>query len=268
MTMKMNELLSAVFAGACLLAASVSAAPAESVAPAAVNPCAVPTPYPAGDWRVAYHDVIMQIDFSTWGKNVVLLGDSMMQLWDYHDQYPNGSKVIAEFSQRYPQVKLYRSLGVSGDRPEHTLWLLTEGDLLRTIRDPKVIVLMVGINAINAGSSAGEVAGGVAAIVEILRQLRPNAKILLMGIWPCWQRSAKWDEIADADARIAKLADGKNVFYAYFGDQFLAENGELNGELIRDGIHPSEAGYRRWAELMFPILDSLITTGAMPEKAN
>ena len=229
------------------------------------NPCAIPTPYPAKDWRNDQFAAWSKIDYSTWGKNVVFLGDSITQMWNPHPTYPNGAAVLQAYSQKYPRVQPH-SLGMSSDEPQNTLWLITEGNLLRTFPAPRVIVLMVGINSLNRGHSPEQVAGGINNVSTVLRKIRPESKILLLGIWPCWDAKAPIrPKIRQTNQLIGAFADHRNVFFLDFGNRYVTAAGEPNPELLRDGIHPSEKGYALWAQVMFPYLDDLIQTGGEGE---
>ena len=227
------------------------------------NPCATPTPYPEKDWRVKAYEETIKIDFSGWGKNIVFLGDSITHGWNWLPGYPdgNGAKVMKEYSEKYPGVRPY-SLGVSSDEPQNTLWLITEGDILKTFKAPKVIVLMIGINSLNKKKTPEQVGGGIKTIITYLRKIRPDAKILLLGILPCWDAKAPVrEQIKNTNQLVRSFADNKDVFYLEFGEKVLKPDGNMNPELSYDAIHLTCKGYEVWAETMFPYLDDLVKTG-------
>ena len=231
------------------------------------NPCAIPVPYAADDWRKRQFEDTKKTDFSGWGKNVVFLGDSITHGWNNLPAYPNGhgARVLKAYTEKYPRVRPY-SLGMSSDEPQNTLWQLTAGDLLQSFKSPNAIVLMIGINSLNKKKTPEQVAGGINAIVSYLRVIRPNAKILLLGILPCWGPEAPVrEEIKKANRLIHAFADAKNIFYLGFGDKLLTADGNLDPELSYDAIHLTEKGYERWAQIMFPYLDDLVKTGGTGE---
>ena len=87
------------------------------------------------------------------------------------------------------------------------------------------------------------------AIVMELRKQKPDMKILVLGIFP---RSAKptdaiRDKIKTANATIAKLDDGKQVFYKDIGEKFLEKDGTLEKKVMPDLLHLSPEGYDIWA---------------------
>ena len=149
---------------------------------------------------------------------VMFLGDSITQGWD------SGGKAVwdREFTKLQPI-----NLGVSGDRTEHVLWRLEQGayDKLR----PDVIVLMIGTN--NTGHRMDPpqlIADGVLAIVDQLKLRFPEAKIVLLAIFP---RGANADDAMRkqneaTNALISKLEQRK-VELKESGRRILGELGLL-----------------------------------------
>ena len=54
------------------------------------------------------------------------------------------------------------------------------------------------------------------------------------------------------------MADNRQVFYMDIGDRFLAPDGTLPVDVMPDGLHPNEKGYRIWAEAMAPRVKELM----------
>jgi lysophospholipase L1-like esterase len=109
-------------------------------------------------------------------------------------------------------------------------------------------MLMIGTN--NTGrNTAGEIAEGIGAVVLQLRRDFPQAKILLLAVFP---RGAANDPvretIADINRRIAKLHDGTSVHYLDIGAKFLDAQGNIPLDVMGDGLHPGPKGYEIWAE--------------------
>ena len=121
---------------------------------------------------------------------------------------------------------------------------------------PKAVVLMIGTNNTGlerdgktARNTPAEAAIGVTAIVKKLRAKFPEAKILLLAVFP---RGEKPDhpqrkQVAEINAAIAKLDDGRNVRYLDIGQMFLAPDGTLPKDIMPDFLHPNEKGYEIWA---------------------
>jgi hypothetical protein len=110
-------------------------------------------------------------------------------------------------------------------------------------------MLMIGTN--NTGTNtAPEIAEGIGAVVLEMRHDFPDAKILLLAIFP---RSTPGDpvrdKIAEVNRVIAKLDDQKHVFYMDIGAKFLDEQGAFLPNAFRaDNLHPQAKGYDIWGE--------------------
>src|SRR4029079_6765500 len=99
-------------------------------------------------------------------------------------------------------------------------------------------------------NTAPEIAEGVGAVVLEMRRDFPDARILLLGIFP---RSTPLDpirdKIAEANRFIARLDDQKHVFYLDIGPKFLDEKGFLLPDSFRvDNLHPTAKGYDIWGQ--------------------
>src|SRR5205807_2434444 len=113
------------------------------------------------------------------------------------------------------------NFGIGGDRTEHVLWRLQNGELEGI--NPKVAVLMIGTN--NTGSNSVEqIADGIKAIVAEIHHQKPHTKILLLGVFPRSPKAADpvRQKIKDVNNIIATLDDGgKTVRYLDIGAKFL-----------------------------------------------
>ena len=58
---------------------------------------------------------------------------------------------------------------------------------------------------------------------------------------------------------ISKLADDKTLFFLDIGPSLLEPDGTLTHEVMPDLLHLSEQGYARWARVMQPQLEKLLT---------
>ena len=170
--------------------------------------------------------------------DLIFIGDSITQGWE-----GRGKKVWAKHYTKRNAV----NLGIGGDRTQHVIWRLNNGNLHRI--KPKAAVIMIGTN--NSGSnSSQEIADGVEVIVKQLRKKLPETKVLLLGVFPRGANKAdKRRQVNEgANATFKKIADGKSVHYLDIGQKFLKEDGTLPREIMPDLLHLSEKGYTIWAE--------------------
>ena len=170
--------------------------------------------------------------------DLVFIGDSITQAWE-----GGGKKVWAKHYGKRNAV----NLGISGDRTQHIIWRLDNGN----VKDisPKAAVVMIGTN--NSGSNTSEeIAEGVAAITKQLRTKLPKTKVLLLGIFPRGpNKDDKRRQVNEkANHIFKKLADGKQVHYLDIGPKFLEKDGTLTREIMPDLLHLTEKGYTIWAE--------------------
>jgi len=190
--------------------------------------------------------------------DLLFLGDSITQGWSENPVW-----------RRYYGPRQAANFGIGGDRTQHILWRLAHGEVDGLA--PKVVVLMIGTNNLNDNSPA-EIAEGVEAIVEDLRERLPDAKILLLGVFPRGKTRAadlEADEpdprISEVNALIAGLGERDGVTYLDIGTHFLDADGKVPKDLMPDFLHLSRKGYRIWAEAMEPTLWSLME-GDAPEE--
>ncbi len=201
-----------------------------------------------GWWNKRHQEKVKQA--SSGKHDLIFIGDSITHGWE------NAGK--ATWDTHFAKRKAL-NLGFSGDRTEHVLWRLNNGELRRQ-QDAKVVVIMIGTN--NTGQKkqdASETADGVERILSVLRARCPKARVLLLGIFPRDpQPTGKGRKLNDAiNERLAKFHDGERVHYLDIGSKFLDEKGRLTKEIMPDFLHPKEKGYGIWADAIEPKLKEL-----------
>ena len=174
------------------------------------------------------------------GHELVFIGDSITQGWEGHGK--------ATWEKYYAARKAL-NLGYSGDRTEHVLWRLMNGELENV--DPKLFVLMIGTN--NTGHRQDppeQTAEGIKLILELLQDRKPDAKILLLSIFPRDEKpDGKLRQLNHAiNERIRGFADGDKVQWLDPSETFLAPDGTLPASVMPDFLHPQAAGYEMWAK--------------------
>jgi len=198
---------------------------------------------------IASHEKFVSI--AKEGKaQLVFLGDSITAGWA-----GNGKDVWAKAFNGYTPA----NFGIGGDRTQHVLWRILNGELDGGIK-PKTCVLMIGTNNVGADSAEG-IAKGVTVIVETIRAKQPQAKILLLAVFPRGEKASPnpgRDKLKAVNAIIAKLDDGKNIFFLDIGDKFMQPDGSLTKEIMPDFLHLSAAGYQIWADAIGPKLAELM----------
>jgi lysophospholipase L1-like esterase len=169
--------------------------------------------------------------------DLLLQGDSITDGWAQSGR--------AVFQKEFGGWKT-ANFGIGGDTCQNIIYRLTNGEL--DSFKAKAIMLMIGTN--NTRSYTGEeIAQGVTKIVNIMKEKQPEAKILLLAIFP---RGADASDVQRqkteaANKILAKLDDGKNVKFLNINDKFLDPQGKLIG-FNADNLHPNAKGYQIWAD--------------------
>ena len=213
--------------------------PLPKIAPGE-NPATVPVP--KIDWVTRFQENLNR----TKGKkfDLVFDGDSITDFWQ-----DKGKEVWKKYYGSIPAA----DFGISGDKVEHLLWRLQQGQVEGM--DPKLIVLMIGTN--NTGrDSADQIAKGIKAAVNEYLQRCPHAHVLLLGVFPRATSAADpvRSKIADINKEIAGL-EGERVIYLDLGPKLLEPDGTLSADVMPDHLHPSAKGYEIWAEAIQPIVE-------------
>ena len=171
--------------------------------------------------------------------DLLLHGDSITDWWQLEANKP-------VFDNYFGSIRT-ANFAVAGDTTQGVLWGLRNGE--GQGYQPKAVMLMIGTN--NTGpNTAPEIAEGVGAVVGELRRDFPNAKILLLAIFPrSVPGDAVRDKIAEVNRIISRLDDKKNVFYMDIGKQFLDDKGVfLPDSFMADNLHPQAKGYDIWGQ--------------------
>ncbi|MDD4101009.1 MAG: platelet-activating factor acetylhydrolase IB subunit [Kiritimatiellae bacterium] len=183
------------------------------------------------------------------GWELVFMGDSITHGWE-----GSGKAVWAENFGAYKAL----NLGYGGDRTEHVLWRLDNGEL--DGYQPRLLVLMIGTN--NTGhrpleqESPEDTAAGIKAILEKIGQKSPSTKVLLLAIFPRDEKPDGEKRVRNekVNAMIKGFADGKRVIFMDINKEMLEADGTLTKEMMPDFLHPKEKGYGIWAKAVLPVV--------------
>ncbi len=173
---------------------------------------------------------------------IVFLGDSITQAWEDTGR--------AAWDKHFAPLGAL-NWGYSGDRTEHLIWRLQNGDIQRI--NPEVAVILIGTN--NTGHNmvpADETTQGIQRVLDDLAWKWPNTQVVLMSVFP---RSANADDAKrklndEINEQLKSIADGKRIHLLDINAKFLDEAGNLNKELLPDLLHLSPAAYDIWAEAL------------------
>ena len=208
--------------------------------------------------RIAWWDkgIVLQhrnwiVDNPSGEFDIVMVGDSITHRW--HREGGEGRELYQEISKTYNIL----NLGIGADLTGDVIWRLENGELEGY--KAKLFTLMIGTN--NTGyQGAKAVAAGVKKCVDLITKKHPESKLVLMPIFP---RNEKPDDKLrvvnnEINSIIKDYADGKQVIWLDFNDQFLTEDGILTKEVMNDLLHPNQKGYQIWWKNLAPVVKEIV----------
>ena len=174
---------------------------------------------------------------------VVFLGDSITQ----------GAN--DDFLGLFPGLKI-ANRGISGDTTRGML-LRLDDDVLAL--DPKAIVMLMGTNDLEEGAAPDVIAANVQLILTQIAKSRPNTPVVLCLVFPSSASQKRPAEsIRNINLLFQRIARGNSqVTVLDTWTLFAGPEGDAKPEDMPDLLHPNEAGYRRWAGALRPVLATL-----------
>jgi lysophospholipase L1-like esterase len=210
---------------------------------------ATPRQQPDAGWEKAHAD--MSAEAKKGGVDLLFVGDSITRGWKV-----DGKQAWAE---RFAQRKV-ANFGIGGDRTEHILYRLQNGELDGLA--PKLVVLLIGTNNSACGHRPEDTAAGIAEILKTIRDRCPAAKTLLLSILP--RGDGRGDPVRvkneEINRRIAALDDGgTTVRFLDVAPRFVAPDGTLAPDHFQaDHVHLAAKGYETLAAEIAPVVAQLL----------
>jgi lysophospholipase L1-like esterase/acetyl esterase/lipase len=224
----------------------------SKIAVSAPNPAAIPVEGYAKERHLAKLELVAKEKF-----DLIMIGNSITHNFEKPEYQPVWNQYYA------PRKAL--NLGTSGYRTENLIWNIQNGEL--DGQSPKVVVLEIGTNNVDEKNyptrhTADQLAGGIEAIVRLLRDKLPDTKIIVLRCFPgCYggpNPTSHRAILEHASDIVSRLADGKHIFFCDVNHVFLNQDGSINRNMMEDWLHPTPAGARAWAQAMEPLLSELM----------
>ncbi len=232
---------------------------------AEVNPAAIAVPRETTGkhkWVANHYARMMALaERSPQKFKVVFVGDSITKKW-----LDESGSLWADNYGDVDSPFCALNLGVPGDRTDHVLYRLTSkadgglGNLDNATIQPKVIVLMIGTNNLFPPHSAEQISAGIEVVAKRLRELRPDATLVICSILPSHSPAKNKQQIVPANETLPALADllGDKVRFLNLYPAFLNEQGEKDQKFYVDGLHLNEKGYEVWHRQLMPVLKEIL----------
>ncbi len=172
-------------------------------------------------------------------KNLTFIGDSLTEFYDWQE--------------RFPEYRVM-NLGVSGETVEGLL------DRLYTVRsrinDPDIIFVMTGIN--NIAMEHYDIIETYREFVSKLTSWFKNSKIVVQSVLPIRLEWVSNNVIKDINRHLKKIAGEFSAEYLDVFSLFVDPQGNpIRENLLEDGVHLSEEGYRVWSDVVNAFLKAM-----------
>ncbi|ODM92619.1 Platelet-activating factor acetylhydrolase IB subunit beta [Orchesella cincta] len=178
--------------------------------------------------------------------DVVFIGDSMIAYLMYQEMW---DRLFV------PMHAL--NFGIMAERTENVLWRVVNGEMDQM--NLKAVVLLVGTN--NHGNTSEQVADGIIAIVDAIKERQKNAHVIVLKLLP---RGEKPNHIRERNAQVNELLAKKLVSKSQtqllnIDPGFVQPDGTISHHDMWDYLHLTKSGYIRGFEpvheLLLQILD-------------
>lgn len=186
-------------------------------------------------WNGNYERILSDIKKMDGKVDVGLVGDSITARWG------------GETWQKHWGSLRAVNMGIGGDRTQNVLWRLEHGQL--DGYQARLFVVMIGTNNLwSKDANPADVAEGIKAILALIQAKQPQAKILLLSIFPRGEKpNPGRDKIKAVNDIISKYAGGA-VHYMDIGGKFLEADQSISKEVMHDHLHLAPKGYDIWRE--------------------
>ncbi|MEK6797246.1 MAG: GDSL-type esterase/lipase family protein [Spirochaetota bacterium] len=190
--------------------------------------------------------------------DLIFIGDSITHLFEGHIAFKShGAAVWAEYYGKRNAL----NLGFGWDRTQNVLWRLANGEFEG--QTPKLAVLLIGTNNLSTTPNAhantpSEICDGIGAITAFMKERSVSTHVLVTGLLPRHTPDSPYRSTIAEINRILQDRFAKEHGFSYIdiGSRFIGERNEIIAERMPDLTHPSESGYREWAEAIETIVEA------------
>ena len=199
------------------------------------------------DWHAVFEEM-NRAGESLAGTDIIFFGNSITQGIGGKGRslvHTPGDSVFSATFDRYQWL----NFGVSGDRTQHVLWRVVNGNWEQL--KPRLIVLAIGVN--NFPDDTGEeVAEGIKSILHAISKKDSRVNVLLAGPLPAGEPNSTFRQRFETVHKfIRQLANNDNISYSGLAFRMLNADRSLNADFFApDGIHLTSRGYAAFARLL------------------
>lgn len=149
------------------------------------------------------------------------------------------------------------NLAIPGHTSADALYLIEKENVLEGL-NPKVAVLLIGVNDLINEASPSVVIANIERIVQHFKEQFAHARIILLGVLPSSMKDVNLQaKLVNNDLQAMNNED--DVYYLDMGSVFADENGDIFKDLyVEDGLHLALPGYVVWNETMWSRVEKLL----------
>ena len=207
------------------------------------------------DWYARHAAKLLEVQNKK--ADIIFIGDSITHFWHKEDCNGYGEEIW----QEYYTIRSTLNLGYGFDRTQNMLWRIQNGELEG--QNPELVIVNAGTNQFSItqnydGDSPEEAFAGVKLLIETLRQMLPDSKIIVMAVFPRMPEEIN-RKINILNSLLKEHFDKKydRIEFLDINSRFLLPDGSFNEELYEDRCcHPNKDGYRIWAEALEPFMNA------------
>jgi len=169
-------------------------------------------------------------------KNILFIGDSLVEFFDWQGRFPGYT--IA-------------NLGVAGETVEGLHSRIEK--IISKYPSPDLVLIMTGIN--NVAMEDLGFFDSYRGIIKALSSAYPHTRIVLHALLPTLLPWISNERIQEVNHSLHKIAQETRTEFLNLHSGFVDPQGNpIRDYLLPDGVHLSEKGYARWAEVLARII--------------
>ncbi|WP_299011908.1 GDSL-type esterase/lipase family protein [uncultured Shewanella sp.] len=198
-------------------------------------------------WAKRHHGILNHHQQNNINPDVILMGDSIMQQWEQA-----GHKVLQPWSKKL----IIQNLGFAGDKIQHVLWRVLNGQLDRIT--PRLLLLNIGTNNV-FNNTAQEIAEGVQYLTHQIQRKLPDTQIIVYRLFPRGAKDSIERQITTQASRLYfKLAANSLMEYIDINPIFLDHQGAIPLDIMHDQLHLTPKGYAIWLKQLQPYFKQIL----------
>lgn len=177
-------------------------------------------------------------------ENIVFLGDSITEWYPLGELYENNIPIVN-----------------SGKAGYRTFELLPELKELVYQYNPTKVFILIGTNDINTHSGKKKLVNNVEKMIKRIKKHRAQCKIYIQSIYPVNKEDNQKEneienkEIKEVNQKIKKICKKHNVTYINVYKYLIDEEGYLDLQYTKDGLHLNDLGYLKVTKVLTPYVE-------------